>query len=259
MYYKKLFSFALLAGEIMLRNGAETYRVEDTINRILKTSNFEIVESFVTPTGIFATMDDPSIEMITYVKRVEKRTIHLRKIALANDISRKYCSGIISLDDAYDNLLQVKDESPYGPLAMIIAVSLVAGFFTIMFGGSYKDMIVSIIIGLCLSLLQLFLSKFDSSRFFYDMIGGGLIALLALILTKYIYIGDNLNVIIIGSIMPLVPGVAITNGIRDTIEGNLVAGISRMLEAFIIAASIAIGVGVVLKLYYIFYGGLVSW
>jgi uncharacterized membrane protein YjjP (DUF1212 family) len=258
MFYKKLFNFALLTGEIMLRNGAETYRVEDTINRILKTSNFEVVESFVTPTGIFATIDDPSIEMITSVKRVDKRTIHLRRIALANDISRQYCSGKISLNKAYNDLLKAKDEAPYGFILTTIGISLVAGLFTIMFGGSYKDMIVSIVIGIFLSFLQSYLSKFETTSFFYDMMGGGLIGLIALILTKYIPIGDDINMIIIGSIMPLVPGVAITNGVRDTIEGNFVAGISRMLEAFIIAASIAIGVGVVLKLYYILYGGILS-
>lgn len=257
MLYKQLFSFALLTGEIMLKNGAETYRVEDTINRILKTSNFEVVESFVTPTGIFATMDDPSIELITYVKRVEKRTIHLRKIDLANDISRKYCSGDISLDEAYNALLLVKDEEPYGRIIMTIGVSFVAGFFTIMFGGLFNDMVVSLVIGIFLSLLQILLSKYNSSRFFVDIIGGGLISTLAILFTKYIPIGNDINVIIIGSIMPLVPGVAITNGIRDTIEGNLVSGISRMLEAVIIAASIAIGVGVILKIYSLKYGGLI--
>ncbi len=65
-----------------------------------------------------------------------------------------------------------------------------------------------------------------------------------------------MNVIIIGSIMPLVPGVAFTNAIRDTIEGNLVSGVSRAVEALIVAASIATGVGVILKLYYTIHGGV---
>ena len=53
-------------------------------------------------------------------------------------------------------------------------------------------------------------------------------------LTSILPLGQHLDPIIIGSIMPLVPGVAITNAIRDTIQGDLVAGNSRATEAFLI-------------------------
>lgn len=257
MNYKLLFKFAMLSGEIMLRSGAETYRVEDTINRILETSSFSDIESFVTPTGIFATLDDPSITMITYVKRVSKRTIHLSKVELVNDISRKYCMNQLSIEDAYTELVQVQNKPTYPYWVMILAIGLAAGFFTVVFSGNIYDFIVSTLIGFTLGLIEILFNRLNISKFFYDIVGGSVIALIAIIFTKFIPFGTNFDLIIIGSIMPLVPGVSFTNAVRDTIEGNLLAGISRAVDALIVAASIATGVGVMLKLFYVIYGGQV--
>ena len=80
------------------------------------------------------------------------------------------------------------------------------------------------------------------------MLGGFLVGFLALLLTSIIP-STNFDNIIIGSIMPMVPGVAITNAIRDTIEGNLLSGISRGVEAFFVAISIATGVAIALKVW----------
>lgn len=255
MNYKLIFKTAILSGEIMLRNGAETYRVEDTINRILKTTNFQVIESFVTPTGIIATLDDPSIEMITYVKRVNKRTIHLSKVTLTNDVSRRYCTNQLTIEEAYEKLNIIQNKPTYSNLIITLATGLAAGFFTIVFGGKYNDFIVATMIGSTLGLLDILYTKLEIYKFFYDIVGGCTIALIAILFTKIINIGSNIDLIIIGSIMPLVPGVSFTNAIRDTIEGNLLSGVSRGVEALIVAASIATGVGVVLKLYYLLSGG----
>ncbi|TCT16798.1 uncharacterized membrane protein YjjP (DUF1212 family) [Natranaerovirga pectinivora] len=256
MNHKLLFNTALLAGELMLRNGAETYRVEDTINRILSLSHFKVIESFVTPTGIFSTLDDPSIEMITFVKRVSNRKINLSKVVETNDISRKLCTDQISLESAYEQLQMVKASKPYNNLIMISAVALASGFFTIVFGGHFFDFIVSVINGIAIASIQIFLKKYKVSRFFLDLSSSFILAILTIIFVQYIPIGNNLDVIIIGSIMPLVPGVAITNAIRDTIQGDLVSGVSRAVEALIVAISIAVGVGIGLSVFSAFLGGV---
>lgn len=251
---KKLFNYAILTGEVMLKNGAETSRVEDTINRILKTSNFDIIESFVTPTGIFVTLDDPSIEMISYIKRVYKRETHLKRVALANDLSRKFCAGEVNLDEALKKIIIIEEELPYPNWLISLAKGFVAGGFAVVFGGSYIDMLVAMIIGFALALTQVLIRKFDTSKFFEDIIGGSLIGILSIISYYYLKIGTNFDLIIIGAIMPLVPGVAITNAIREIIQGDFVSGLSRMADAFIIAASIAVGVGSILKLFYTYIG-----
>ena len=73
MEYKQILNIAVLAGEIMLRSGAETYRVEDTMKHILNTARTEVAEAFVMMTGIVATLDNPDMEMLTAMRRVHDR------------------------------------------------------------------------------------------------------------------------------------------------------------------------------------------
>jgi len=85
--------------------------------------------------------------------------------------------------------------------------------------------------------------------FFINNFIGAIIATFLSILITVIGIADNMNTVIIASIMPLVPGVAITNAMRDTISGDFVSGLSRAMEAIFSALSIAFGVGLVLNIY----------
>lgn len=247
MQAKKLMNFALTVGEVMLRNGAETYRVEDTINRILKTSDYTGIQSFVTPTGLFATLDDDHHEHMTYIRRIDKRHIHLYKIELANKISRDYCSKITDLDQSIKAIEDTKKEKNYRPLIMVPAIGLSAGLFAIVLGGTIEDGLVTLIAGLILAIMQQFFSQYTLPKFFIDLIGSFVITLVAVFSVGFLGYGHHLDLIIIGSIMPLVPGVAITNAVRDTLHGDLVSGSSRILDAFIVAASIATGVGIALS------------
>ncbi|MFQ9802454.1 MAG: threonine/serine exporter family protein [Clostridia bacterium] len=100
-----------------LQNGAEAYRVEDTITRILSISGFARTEAFVTITGIFVTLEDPALDQpLTTVRRVYTHTTNLNKISVANDISRKLVSGALSLEEAKTALAGLKSLSAY-PLA----------------------------------------------------------------------------------------------------------------------------------------------
>lgn len=254
---KKLMSFSLTVGEVMLKNGAETYRVEDTINRILKTSDYKGIESFVTPTGIFATLEDDDRDHMTFIRRVNNRGINLYRIELANAISRDYCNHTISLDDAYHAILKAANEPAYSKQSIVASVGLASGLFAIVLGGSVHDAFTTLVAGLALGLFQVTMQNLGVSKFFIDLIGSFMTSWVALFFIHTIGFGDSLDLIIISSIMPLVPGVAITNAVRDTIHGDLVSGASRILDAFIVAASIAAGVGIALSIYNSIYGGIV--
>lgn len=110
-HYLQVFQIAQLTGEIMLKNGAETYRVEDTISRILGTTGFAQIEAFTTLTGITISMGDPSITPIASVKRVQSRSNHLRKVEMANDLSRRFVSGKIDIEGALAELNRI-DQDP---------------------------------------------------------------------------------------------------------------------------------------------------
>ena len=104
MDHKLVMDTAVLAGEILLKSGAETYRVEDTMKHILNTGNTETAEALVMLTGIVATAEDPGMQPLTVMRRVNGLGTNIYRIIEVNDISRQYCSGKISLEEAYDTL-----------------------------------------------------------------------------------------------------------------------------------------------------------
>lgn len=242
--YRLLMDTALLAGQIMLKSGAETYRVEDTICRILQTSGLETAETFATVTGLFVTLADPSIDAITKITRVSEKQTNLSQVYDVNDISRRLCSGVITVEEAYQELLRIKEKKEY-PISMVyIGIIMTSSFFTLLLGGGILASALSAINGVWIVACRHITGRVRLNNFITDMLSSFIIAVATML---YAHLLDNsviVEIIIVGSIMPLVPGVAITNAIRDTLQGDYLSGGSRAIEAFVIAACIAVGIGV---------------
>ncbi len=101
---KKLLLLAALTGKTMLKNGAETYRVEDTIERICKSRlDIKYADAFVTPTGIFLSLEYKG-EMFTYLIRIKSIRIDLNKIDLVNEFSREFVNSNMTVDEGIEKL-----------------------------------------------------------------------------------------------------------------------------------------------------------
>lgn len=243
------------AGRIILENGGEIYRVEDTILRICSAFNIKDADSYATPTGIIVSASDEYERTVSLVIRIRYRTVNLEKIALVNDMSRNIKSRGYTLEQLRGELKKIDAMKKYKNSTLIVSAGFGSGFFTFLFGGNFYDFIVSVAAGCLIKYLSIILSKVKINDFFINIVGGMAAALLALISVHIFPSLCNLDKIIIGSIMILVPGLAITNAIRDTISGDLVSGISRAMEAFLVAVAVAIGTGTVLKIWFTISGG----
>ena len=252
----KILHIAADAGRIILQSGGETYRVEETILRICYAFKVKHADSFVTPTGIMISLTDENGETISLIKRISSRTVNLEKISKVNDLSRELSETSLSLELVEKKLKEIDATPGYSDKFLIMASAFSAGFFTLLFGGTFRDFLVSIFIGVVIKLISLSLNNIRINDFFINSLGGSIAALLALISIK-LNLGQNEDKIIIGSIMLLVPGLIITNAIRDTIAGDLVSGISRAIEAIFIAIAIAVGSGIVIKIWYMYVGGVI--
>lgn len=240
MDYKLLIDTAALAGTIMLENGAEIYRVEETINYILKVSGLNTTEAFVVSTGLMISLDNPDIDALTVVRRVNGSAINLNVVAKVNDISRRFYKGQISLEEAFYQIKHI-DRQLYPWWLKDICTVLVVIFFTGMFGGGWQDMVFTGIVGLCLAGWFHIVKRIGLNSLIRDLLSSVLISVLAAFLVRF-NPQLHLNLIITGSIMLLVPGAIITNAIRDTLHGDYAAGNAKILEAFVKAAMIALGV-----------------
>ncbi len=247
-----LVNTAVLAGEIMLSGGAETYRVEDTMNRMLKMSGLAVTETVATTTGIYVTLSDKSINTITYIKRVNVRNNNLGKIYEVNEVSRRFCSDRITLEEANDKLHALSNMQTYHRYIIYLCTIITAAFFTVLYGGNTVDFAIGALNGGLLALFSFLFSKVRVNLFIHNMISALLVTISSAVFLKFFPSDINITVLLSGSITPLVPGVAITNAIRDTFQGDYMSGGARAIEAFVAATSISVGVGVGLAIFRVY-------
>lgn len=241
MDYKLLMNTAVLAGETMLKSGGETYRVEETITRILETAHVETFDTVVLTTGIFVTLDNPGMENISVIKRVESRGMNLNRIERVNAISRAYCAGEMTLEEAYQELKKIKGRQYKRTMYNLATIGVCAGFAPL-FGGSFEEIAGAAVAGVILALITTVGKYWNVNSFLLNAFSAFGVAIAAIYLKKF-FPCINMDTVIISSIMPIVPGVAITYAIRDSLQGDYLAGAARTMEAFMTAVAIALGVG----------------
>ena len=152
--YALLVDTAVLAGEIMLKNGAETNMVEETIERILKTQNMKHIEAVVMTTSIVATMSDPEIAPITVVRRIKERETNLSKVYLVNEVVEKFCKNKITLQEIFKELKNIKSYNIYKTWLINICLMFIPPLFVLMFNGKYLDTITALVCGCVLVLIS---------------------------------------------------------------------------------------------------------
>lgn len=245
---KLLVETAALAGELMLRSGAETFRAEDTMAHILRKGTTAHVTPLALTTSILVTLEDPEREPLTIVRRVPSGSTKLSRVVRINEISRDFCDDKISLEEAYDQLTHLKD-SEYSRTMYNIATIGVAVGFTLFYGGSLLDAFAAFISSTVLAMLITFGKKTKMAGFIMNCMCCAGMSFTCALLKDTILPTMDMDIVTIGGLMPVVPGAAITNAVRDTLQGDYISGSARMLEAFLKAASIALGVGIGVMLF----------
>ena len=248
--HKRILILAVRAGEMMMKAGAEIYRVEDTITRICKACGITYVDVFATPTGIFVTLDEGSrdSDVFTYIKRIKGSETNLTTISELNRFSREFATTDLSVESGMDRLDELSENKKYPRTVRLLAAALVAAAFSMLFGGTPMDFLLAFVIGMETYAFARFLDIFEVNFF----IRGFLCTFTATFLSLSAYgmgFASNPNSIIIGVLMIFVPGVAITNSLRDFISGDMVSGLARFAETIMIAVSLAAGVGLMLEIW----------
>jgi uncharacterized membrane protein YjjP (DUF1212 family) len=242
----EIMEVCLLAGKIMLQSGGETYRVEDTMMRMAAAFGIENSHSYVTPTGIIFSAEGAEPTK-TKLIRISTRSTDLKKVAMVNSISRRITSGELNLESALTLLKELDALNVTFPfMVQVAAASIASGCFMIMFMGEWIDFIPAMVTGGVGYFGFLFFHRYISVKFFSEFLASFIIGLLSFFLVK-IGAGQQLDKIIIGSVMTLVPGLLVTNAVRDLMAGHLVSGLSKGAEALLTAFAIGSGIAVVLS------------
>lgn len=227
------------AGHILLENGAEISRVEDTMERISSHYGVHTGHFFVLSNGIFTTS---SSNKYANVEFIPIRGIQLSKVVEVNRLSYRIAADKVSLTQARAELDAIRDEPMKPAWEQIVGSAFGAAGFSAVFGGGFMDCAAAFVVG---TLLYLFL-LFISSRYLSKIVGGicnSLVATLLCLASYRLGFGSSLSNIIIGAIMPLIPGVPFVNGVRDLADSDYIAGTTRLTDAMLGFFCIALGVG----------------
>lgn len=245
---EQILDTCLLAGKIMMEGGSEVYRVEDTMLRIATNAGEPDCICYVTATGIFTGLKNSHYTKIEYVT---ERSINLEKVVAVNRLSREFAEGKIDLATLHDELKHIEQHVICFPVWLqIFSAGIVSCLLMYLFGGVWQDLFPTFIVGAIGYSSQYFVKKNLDLKFFDLFLASFIIGTLAVGFVHFNF-AIHVDHLIIGAVMPLVPGLAITISIRDVLAGHLISGHVRGMEALIIAVAIGSGIATALT----FFGG----
>ena len=245
---------AMQAGSILLKNGAEIFRVEETVARMCSHYGVESEKAFVLSNGIFLTAGNGSEPFYAKVQHIPVSGARLDRVAAVNQLSREIEEGNYSPQEVKRKLDEIERMPGKTTGIRLLASAVGSGCFCCMFGGSPLDCLGAFLTGFILYAYVLKLFTPHLSKIIGNIGGGALVTVMCMLLCR-IGLGESMNYMIIGSIMPLVPGIAFTNGVRDIADGDYIAGSVRLLDAILVFVCIAAGVGLVITTYHGLTGG----
>lgn len=252
---REVLDIAMEAGHILLENGAEISRVEETIDRICRHFGVESENAFVLSNGIFLTAGSQREKRFARVQHIPVKGAQLHRVAAVNQLSREIEEGKYEPEQIWEQLVKIKAQPGKSKRTRILMSGLGSGCFCLMFGGLPQDCAAAFLIGILLYWYLLAVGNRFSK--IVENIGGGIVITVLSLLFMQLPLGLNMSHMISGAIMPLVPGLAFTNGIRDIADGDYISGTVRMIDAMLVFLSIAAGVGFVISVYHHLTGGAV--
>ena len=247
---KRIIDVTSKACSLLLQSGADITRVEDTASHMLRSLGVVKYDIFTITNGVFLSAADENDANTCYTRicEIPKNSSDLGRVDLINTLSRDIADGKCDLAGAEARLAEIEKVRTYKPLFTIIAASVASGAFSFLFGGSYIDALLAALIGFSYYYLFIVLDRAKLSKLLSNAICGCILALLTVGFVKLIP-GVNMDKVIIGAIMPLIPGVSFVNAVRDIAAGDYISGAIRMIDAIVVAAGIAVGVGVTILVF----------
>ena len=232
--------YAMDIGELLLENGAEVGRVEDTVRRICLAGGAERADVFSITSNMSASSYGKEFGSCTQTRRVLNTVNDFHKLEELNCLSRKICEEGMSFEEMETEIDRIRKESGYSFFWLVLDYALISGSFCVFFGGNMRDMVVSALIGVLLKFLMTGMKQTAANHLFNALICsavGGFLANLAV----YFSLAEHADMISIGNIMLLIPGVAFTNSLRDMFSGDTITGLIRFMESILLAVIIALG------------------
>lgn len=227
---------AVLAGRILLENGAEIRRTEDTMSRICSAGGACVTDAYATP-GMLMISFTWQGQMFHNMKRVTMAGTDLHKIEQVNALSRQLAEGQLSMDACYRSLCRIQEEPGTPPVRRCTGAWLAGAGFALVFGATLPEAIAAAFSALlCMAFLD---TPGLLSPVLRTLAGSALITLTGTMAAQVW--GLRADPVILAALMILVPGMLFTTALQDCAAGDILSGQARFSMALLNAAAIALG------------------
>ncbi len=247
-FYQQVLAICLTAGRLMIVGGSEMYRVEDTMLRIARNAGVRDPRVFATPTGVFMSLAGGELSQMIQVR---ERNMNLELVDRVNGLSREFANHELDFAELKDRIEAVETTTPSFPLWLqVLGAAALSATLMVLFMNDYDwiDFPAAAGVGSLGFLAYVWFKQMTRIRFISELLATIVMGLLALLLHHFFPVTTVAN-ILIGGLMTLVPGVALTNALRDLFMGDLLSGIVRLVEAGLTAVSLGAGVALVIKFF----------
>ena len=236
----------MLVGTLLLKSGSEIYRVEDSMIRIAHSQGIIDCNVLAMPAAIFFSIENTNISRM---KRVTSSSYNIEKVCDVNRVSRQLVEEQIDLDTAFRELCNLQKQAlPYTKVQVTLAATFSAPFFSVMFGGNIYDAVGAAIATFFGFAFSLYVEKFIRIPFVTAFAGAFVFGLISQFWARYTGFPATADLIIAGAVMPFVPGIALTNAVRDIMTNHINSGMSKMFESLLITLALGAGTSVALVL-----------
>ena len=231
---------AIDIGQRMLVTGAEVSRVERTINFICRAYGVRHVDVMVITSSIVVTIRGNDIGVLTQMRRVPGQNFDFQRLKALNQLSREICAHPMTSDAIKACIREIDTMDTISLKASIFYWTLIAASFSAFFGGRLEDAVCAGIVGALLRILQYLLGRTKLNPYCALVLLSFLGGMLA---NSFMWFGMDIHpaAINMGNIMPVIPGLALMNSIRDMFSQETISGLLKSAEAVILSLLIATG------------------
>lgn len=242
MDYDKLLNVSVELGCRLMSSGAEIYRVEESVRRMLQAYGLETPEVFAIPNCVIVSITTPEGHPITRMRRIAGHGTDIELLEQCNALCRQLCVHRPPVEEVQEKLSSLADRtSQYAPWQVLLGYGIAPAFFSPLFGGGVWDALCAFVGGLAVGLCLLYGRRLiGSNMFFRTAVCSAVASLVSLMLVRLGF-GRSVDTVTISVLMVLVPGVALTNAMREIMAGDIISGLSRAAESILTATAIAIG------------------
>ena len=246
----ELGSLLLDVGVSLLSSGASCSRIRITLSRLATTYNYEAHIS-IAPKSVSLTLNDGNEQSVfNGMRSTPAQGVNFKTISGISRLSWKAIEENMSIQDVKNEYQQLLLLPHYPRIVILLFVSLAGSAFCFSFGGNPPEMVITFGATFCGLFVRQEAVKYKFNPYI-AVFSGSLAA--SLFAGAFIRSGLTVNLehAFATSVLFLIPGVPLINCYTDLIDGNILNGIVRGVNALMFSLAIALGLMAAMLLFHL--------